>query len=605
MKSVMLKAAACALAAAGFVSACSHRDSFDVDTPGFQDSGLDVSGPCEFQCSLDGRSVIDCNGKVLTTCPNEQACGAAKCQEPCAAAAADSSSNGCEFFFQPPMFSKRWDRGCYAAYVVNNSMQPANLKLDLAGQDLDLSKAIFTTKPGDPTPLPHSGPILPGESAIVFVSDRNPNDVVIDGVYACPAGVVPGTVVDSLPNNTGYGQAFHLTSDLPVGVSAIYPYGGASSYFPSATLLLPVATWGTQHIIVNAWGPRTIQFDNDGRGPAAQFVASEDDTEMTILPNHDIQDGTNFIGTAAQVAATYHLDRGQVLQINQGEELSGSVVTSTKPISIFGGNECANIPSTRVACDFAGQEIPPFAQWGSEYASVGYRPRVGDESELMPYRIVAARDGTRLDYDPINPAGAPITMAAGDVVTFYASVGDAFVVRTQDSDHPIYLAAYMSGGGTPSVGTDPLGVQDTLGNGDPEFVNVIPAGQYQSSYSFFADPTYQETSLVVIRGKTTGKFEDVWLECAGQNLTDWKPVGTRGNYEWTRVDLIRNFGDGQSFGGDGGEAGTNVCKSGLHRMHSNGAFTATIWGWSQYASYAYPGGTAQRRLVPTALPPLK
>ena len=36
-------------------------------------------------------------------------------------------------------------------------------------------------------------------------------------------------------------------------------------------------------------------------------------------------------------------------------------------------------------------------------------------------------------------------------------------------------------------------------------------------------------------------------------------------------------------------------------MQSDGTFTATIWGWDFYASYAYPGGQAQRKLVASPL----
>lgn len=583
-----------AVATLAALAACSHRSGFDGAVDTFQDAGAIEASACLFQCSLDGRSVIDCDGKVIKTCADQEACGAAVCQAPCDAAAADKSSNGCEFYFQPPVFTKVGGTGCYAAYIVNSSNQAANLSLELQGKALDISKSIYTTMPGDPTLVAHSGPILPGESAILFVSDTLPESET--QLTKCPKGVAPATYTDALPEGTGFGDSFHLVSDMPVGIAAAYPFGGAPSFLPSGTLLLPVATYDTQHIIVNAW-EAIGAFGAASSGPAAQIVASEDDTEVDIKPNHDIQDGANLVGTAANTSVTYHLNRGQVLQINQAEELSGSIVTTTKPTTIFGGHECMFIPSTRYACDIALQQIPAFANWGSEYASVGYRPRAGNEAELMPYRIVAARDGTKLDYDPVNPAGAPVTMNAGEVVTFWAGVGDAFVVRTQDTDHPIYLAALMSGGGAPNQ-PDILGDEDMQGVGDPEFVNVIPAGQYLNSYSFFADPTYGDTSLVVIRGKTLGKFEDVWLDCAGQNLTDWKPVGTRGNYEWTRIDLAINGGPGQAFG-------TNVCKNGLQRMHSNGAFTATIWGWGQFASYAYPGGTAQRKLVPTALPPVK
>jgi hypothetical protein len=238
------------------------------------------------------------------------------------------------------------------------------------------------------------------------------------------------------------------------------------------------------------------------------------------------------------------------------------------------------IPADVAACDTAQQQLPAFEQWGSEYVAVRYRGRSGD-TESSPYRIVAAVDGTELTYDPAPPPGAPTRMNAKEVVTFFT--GAPFVVRSQDVEHPFYLGAYMTGGSNPGM----------TGNGDPEFVNVVPAGQYLSAYTFYADPTYVETSLVVVRQKSAGRFEDVDLDCAGR-LEGWTPIGNEGAFEYRRVDLARGGGPGETFA-------SGTCTLGLHRMTSQGPFTATLWGWSTYASYGYPGGMAQRRLVEGSL----
>ena len=564
------------------------RDGFAKGPAGFVTPDEADAGECQYQCSLDGRSVIrSCTGEVVETCAPELACGAARCQNPCDAAADDKSSNGCEFFFQSP--APRGEAGagdsCYAAFVVNTSAQPVNLTLDREGKELDLSKSMFRTNPGDATTfIHHTGPVAPGESIILFLSDRDPSTPLAEGSHsiACPAGVTPTVLAGlSLPG-TGLGPSFHLKADVPVSLVSMFPFGGAKSYIPSATLHLPVTTWTKEHLVVTAW-----EATHTGN-PTTQIVASEDDTEITVVPARALQDAVGIRGGPAGMPVKYRLARGQYLQFAQFEELGGSIVTSNKPTSLFSGHQCAYVPTSQGACDTLGQQIPAFEQWGSEYVAVGYRPRLGEEHEPMPYRIVAARDGTRLDYDPAIPAGAPTELSAGQSVTFPAGVGDAFVVRTQDADHPIYVAAYMTGwtGGY-------FGAPSSGGWGDPEFVNVVPSGQYLSSYSFYADPTYDETSLVVVRAKKHGEFKDVWLECAG-NLTDFRPLGTRGDYEFTRVDLSKGRGPGQQFG-------DKVCQSGLQRMKSDGPFTATVWGWGFAASYAYPGGMAHRKLVTTPL----
>jgi len=544
----------------------------------------DASAPvCGRQCSVDGRSVVDtCTNEVVESCPAELACGAARCQDPCAAAAADRSSNGCEFYFQMPAFSpERVPQSCFAALVVNTSTQPLELSLEQKGEALDLSKAVFRTNPGDASLLPLDGPIPAGESAVLFVADA----VTVKPQFArfyvpCPDGVVPALRRDIEDNITRVDAAFHLKANVPAGIVTMYPWGGAPTAVPSTTLLFPVPTWGKEHVLVNAWEAAWTGV------PSAQIVASEDATEVTIDPTEDVQGGVGVDGTGVRTPITYHLDKGELLQLAQSQELTGSFVTSNKPTTLFGGHSCMLVPASRQACDVANQQLPPFDQWGHEYVGIGYRPRAGNEHESMYYRIVAAKDGTVLDYDPAVPPGAPVAMSAREAVTFRSGVGDAFVVRTQDAEHPVYLAAYMSDG-------DEVG-----GAGDPEFVNVVPAGQYLSSYSFYADPSYSETSLVIVREKSNkGRFEDVWLECA-DNLTGWRPVGTRGKYEFTRVDLARGKGPGDRFG-------DKVCQNGLQRMKSNGPFTATVWGWDAYASYAYPGGMAQRKLVTTPLLPVQ
>ncbi len=581
---VIVAVAGAALLAACISSCAENRNGFGKNTPEFEkDASAGDAPDCRLQCSLDGRSVIElCTGRVVEECRPGLACGAGVCMEPCAAAAADRSSNGCEFYFQPPSYSPSYPPLCYASFLVNTSREPLEFSLELDGKLLDVSRAMFRTNPGSADLVEHTGPIAPGESVILFLSDASPTVPRVRNSVNCPTGVVPAALLEKVVSGTTIGSSFRLKTNVPVSLAAMYPFGGARSYVPSATLLLPVPSWSKENIIVNGWEASDIGT------PGAQIIASEDDTEVTILPTRDIQNGTGVEGGGAGRPAKYRLSKGQYLQLVQDEELSGSIVTSTKPAAVFGGHSCANVPTLAAACDTLGQQIPAFAQWGSEYVGVGYRPRLGNEHEIMPYRIVAARDGTELDYDPAIPAGAPTTMNAGEVATFYAGTGDAFVVRTQDVEHPIYVAAYMTGGAGGGF------AKAMASRGDPEFVNVVPAKQYLNSYSFYADPTYADTSLVVVRTKSGADFKDVWLECAG-NLSGWKPIGERGEYEFVRVDLARRDGKGQVVG---------TCQNGLQRMKSEGPFTATLWGWDVYASYAYPGGMAQRKLVETPLSPV-
>ena len=548
----------------------------------------DAAPVCYRQCSLDGRSVIDsCTGDVLETCADDLACGAARCQEPCAAAEADRSSNGCEFYFTQPK-THAPIASCFATFVVNTSNQPAEVSLQWRGKELDVSGAVFRALPNSTDLVPLEGPIPPGESAILFVADWDPDRsrTVAEKLLhtSCPVAAKPAIEADLPYVPSGIGDAVHLKSNVPVGLTWMYPYGGAGTHFPTATLVLPVSAWAKEHVIVNGW-------EANYANPVTQIFAAEDETEVTIVGNKDVASGVGFTGGAAGSPTKIKLSKGQFVQITQGQELTGSLVFSDKPTVTLGGHECAFLPSKAGACDTLAQQIPAFEQWGSEYVGVGYRPRTVNTDEIVWYRMVGGRDGTVLDYDPVKPPGAPTALSAGEVVLFRARSNDAFVVRSRDAEHPFYLGMHMTGGAGDDVEAPPYG-----GMGDPNFVNVVPAGQYMSSYSFYADPSFSEHSLVIVRKKTLGEFKNVWLECAG-DLPTWTPIDEAGNYEYTRVDLSRKFGPGDSFG-------DKKCMTGLQRMRSQGAFSATLWGWGVYASYGYPGGMAVRKLVETPIAPV-
>ena len=174
-------------------------------------------------------------------------------------------------------------------------------------------------------------------------------------------------------------------------------------------------------------------------------------------------------------------------------------------------------------------------------------------------------------------------MNAGEVATFRSGTGDAFVVRTQDVDHPIYVAAYMTG-----ADGDGREAKNYGGRGDAEFVNVVPTGQYLNSYSFYADPTYAETSLVIVRAKARGEFKDAGSSVLA-NWTAFKPIGTRGEYEYVRVNLSREHGSGDKF-----DAG--VCQYGVQRMPARGPSPRRSGGGTNTPATPIPGdGPAKAR----------
>lgn len=221
-------------------------------------------------------------------------------------------------------------------------------------------------------------------------------------------------------------------------------------------------------------------------------------------------------------------------------------------------------------CDHGEQMIPPVKALGHEYVGVMHRPR---SNEPGIWRVIGAIDGTVLSWS--SDVGGPATIDQGDDVEFITA--DPFVVTSQDADHPFIVLAHMSGSSWDMLDNSSAGL------GDPDTVLITTPAQYMRRYVFFADVSYSETNLVVVRKKSGNNFADVQIDCAGV-LDGWQPLG---DYEWTRFDLVT--GNFQPNGN---------CNTGRREMTSAAPFGLWIWGWgatgttpaTHNVSYGYPAG---------------
>jgi hypothetical protein len=560
----------------------------------FNTTSTGVGGGCASHCSSDLHTVIDCNGNTLSTCAPDQGCGANGCVPACESAKVNKGSIGCDYYSVDPDIIDAAAGSCFAAYIANTWTLPVSITVERAGQSLDVSSfaripsgagqsLTYATLPG--------GQLPPGQVAILFLARFGST------LVGCPPGITPGfTTTDAAIHGTGIGSAFHIATSAPVVAYDIFPYGGGQSAATSATLLLPTSVWDTNYIAVDAFRKSQIAAEAQ---PSIDIVAAEDGTTVTISPTAAIQGGNGVAGTSKGVPQTYNLDRGQILQFTQDEELIGSPIQSNKPIGLWGAASCLSVDVNEFACDSAHQQIPPIKALGHEYVAVRYRNRFDGMEESPPWRLVGAVAGTTLKYEPSAPANAPLTLGVGQVAEFRAP--GPFTVKSQDVDHPFYMSAHMTGCQEVNPGADDC-------RGDPEFVNVIPAQQYLSSYVFFTDPTYPETNLVMVRNKTASGFKDVTLDCAGI-ITGWLPADSSGEHEYARIDLVRhNF------------ASQNGCDNGRHEIHSDAPFGLTVWGWgtaeaggtfgggsgffSQAVSYAYPAGASVQSINQVVVVPV-
>lgn len=546
------------------------------------DVGLGDLGGRAPICSSDLQQIIDATtGVVLQTCPPDQGCLDGRCVPACEAARAAQGSVGCDFVVPTSPFYANGTPGavqsgpCHALMVANPWGRPAQLELWRDGIQLDVELAtrlpdgIADTTVYDP--LPASG-VPTDRVAVVFLSHRP--GVHNGSSLECP--IEPAVLGDTAAHGSSRGTAFSLVSDTPIQVYDIVPYGGAPTYLPSASLVLPSSAWGDAYMALTPDEPDGVVW--------MLAVAAHDGTTVELWPTVSMTPGT--ITDAPPGGPTpYLLDAGETVQWHAAADPSGSVLVADQPIGVLGGNTYLRVDSVDMpdsGHDAAHQMLPGAAAAGWEHVGAGIVSRLpGSTPESVPYRMMGLVDGTALAWDPVvPPAGAPTTLDAGQVVQF--ETRDPFVVTAQDDQHPFVLSQTMPGTHGAASGCLDPGPMCSLG--DDDWVVLVPPAQFLRSYSFFVDPTYGTSNLVVVRQAGSTGFADVELQCLGP-ITGWQPVGAGARFEYAHVELYR-----------GGVGTVPACETSQHRAWSDEDFGIVVWGTDHAASYGYPAGGSLRTL---------
>ena len=257
--------------------------------------------------------------------------------------------------------------------------------------------------------------------------------------FSNPFTVTPGAVTSvPLPTDSDLSvqegtqpKGIHVTADREVSVYGL----NRIQFTTDAYLGLPVDVLGTSNIVLGI---------GTGLGGTSQLgvAASQDATTVTITPSVD---GAG--GRTAGVPYDVTLNRGDAYQLratNAQEDLSGSIVNADKPISVYGGHQCANVPDTSfVACDHVVEQMPNTDTWGRTFGTVPLKTRVGGDT----FRIVASQDGTVVSVD----GSAVATLNRGQV---HQQIIDGRSSIT--ANNPILVGQYSNSSSFDNVTSDPF-----------------------------------------------------------------------------------------------------------------------------------------------------
>lgn len=149
-----------------------------------------------------------------------------------------------------------------------------------------------------------------------------------------------------------------ISSDVPI----VACYLDNKYQTTDAMLLWPNDRLGTSYRLVSV-----NKLSNDLL-PSATITATELGTTVTIIPTVDLA-----IGARAGMPHTVKLDRGQCLYLEPFNapagtlDLSGTLITSNKPVNVITGHACAYVPAKVEACNMLIEQAPPTTTWGQRF----------------------------------------------------------------------------------------------------------------------------------------------------------------------------------------------------------------------------------------------
>ena len=549
------------------------------------DVGCRVCVPNLTTC--DGETVRTCNaqGTASTTgatCNPDagEHCSPTGCVNLCQQAVTEHSYIGCDY--RPTVLPNSGlnPHFAYAVVVANPQLVEAEVTI-FASTDV-IAQLV----------------IPPGQLAV----QELPWVDVLRGDDAHPASVL---AVDS---------AYHLVSDVPVTVTQFNPLryqidpscvstryeDGCFSYTNDASLLLPTHVLTGSYLMMSR--PSHILVSPDGRDfspgymavvnaedhmidvtihSTAFTIASADGTIPPLAPgeSHDFTLGVGDVLVLETrdpgdpcPGETFTDDNGStsVTYCNPGAQwdLTGTEVSTTERVAVFGGHNCTFVPYNRWACDHLEQQIFPVESLGAQlFVPVTHALRMGEPNLL---RIVAARDVADITFDPpLDDGTESIELARGEY-TEHEIRHDTWVRSSSlEGDSAILGAIFLVGQnylGFDTIGASPFAV------GDPAMALLVPTVQYRTSYEFLAPDTYSQSYIGVA------------VPMGGQVYLDEAPITAMLTTSGTTMRPMMT--------------GQLRITTGPHSIRGDQAFGLYVYGFGSYTSYMYPGGLDFRAVGP-------
>ena len=318
------------------------------------------------------------------------------------------------------------------------------------------------------------------------------------------------------------------------------------------------------------------------------IIGTENNTEIILEPSVVIRHlfapvatGRQFIPNTPVQFRTVTIQRFQTFYLQvRGGDISGTRIIANKPISVFSGHECANVPLSSEPCDMLIEQLQPIDTWGTEVVTVPLKTKSGDV-----LKVFASQASTTVNVAYTNISSGTVT---SDRFTLgrngFRELGGISLVATGaiadfsliQSNNPIAVFQFSR-----SYVTDDNVISDLF------MLSVPPCEQYRNMYSVATAP-FNETIEGTISGRVayvnytnvvvSAEYFNASLITINNNpidASDFRPI--------KRAD--------KSIWGYGAQLLLDEGAQVISHSDPNAALSVTMYGFSNQMSWGYAGGT--------------
>jgi len=389
-------------------------------------------------------------------------------------------------------------------------------------------------------------------SNIISTTDANKINLFISSIIPTTGTIsIPGinfnqsftttkdkvTIID-LPSNTQVTVSDKIKNKgiFIVAEEEITIYGlNLQKYSTDAFLALPVDVLGTDYINL---GYRNV---DTTYGSQLSIVATVDNTIVTIIPTINIGSHNE------NISYNITLKRGETYLLRStamNGDLSGTRITATQKIAVFGGHQCANIPDKSVAfCDYLVEQLPPTNSWGRSFITLPLVTRKKGDT----FQILSAKDNTNIKINGNTVA----TLNQGQLHNQIIDGG-----ATITANNPILVAQYSNSTKFDNITSDPF------------MMLIPPFEQFRTNYTIISLIETQfigQFINIVIANKGVG---NIVLDNTTIPINQFKKIGTSG-FSGAQISVTQ----------------------GTHNLSSNIPFGTLVYGFGEDESYGYPAGS--------------